>query len=148
MERERAPADFSACCFSQSWETSFKTTILHGFTVAVSGLESAGAGQTSVESLGADTICSVRAEGTSYRTIYPAQTFGNEKEIVVNKTTWYAPELQLMVRTEEVDPRFGTLTYGLEVLGTAEPDPDLFKVPATYRLIEPGRGTLHKAVTD
>jgi hypothetical protein len=120
----------------------------HGFTVAVSGLESGGAGQTSVESLGADTIGSVRAEGMSYRTVYPAQMFGNEKEIVVNKTTWYAPELQLMVRTEEVDPRFGTLTYELEVLGTAEPDPDLFKVPPTYRLIEPGREILPQSVTD
>jgi hypothetical protein len=120
----------------------------HGFTVAVSGLESGGAGQTTVESLGADTIGSVRAEGMSYRTIYPAQMFGNEKEIVVNKTTWYAPELQLMVRTEEVDPRLGTLTYELEVLGTAEPDSDLFRVPPTYRLIEPGREILPQSVTD
>jgi len=96
-----------------------------------------GAGPATVESLGQDTIDGVRVEGTAYTTTYPANLFGNELPIVVQKTTWYAPELQMMVRSEEKDPRMGTVTYTMEILSVEEPDPALFEVPADYRIIEP-----------
>ena len=96
-----------------------------------------GAGPATVESLGQDTIDGVRVEGTAYTTTYPANMFGNELPIVVQKTTWYAPELQMLVRSEEKDPRMGTVTYTMEILSVEEPDPALFEIPADYRIIEP-----------
>jgi hypothetical protein len=96
-----------------------------------------GAGPATVESLGQNTIDGVRVEGTAYTTTYPANMFGNELPIVVQKTIWYAPELQMMVRSEEKDPRMGTVTYTMEILSVEEPDPALFEVPADYRIIEP-----------
>ena len=72
--------------------------------------------QTDVQSLGQKTIGGIRLEGTSYTTTYPPNTFGNEKSIVVHKTTWFAPDLQMMVSTEEQDPRFGTIVYEAEIV--------------------------------
>ncbi len=96
-----------------------------------------GAEQTTVESLGQDTIDGVWVEGTAYTTTYPASMFGNELPIVVEKTTWYAPKLQMVLRSEERDPRMGTVTYTTEILGVEEPDPALFEIPDDYRIIEP-----------
>ena len=95
--------------------------------------------QNSVESLGQNQIDGVRVEGTSYTTTFPANSFGNEMPIVVEKTTWYAPELRLMLRTEERDPRIGTITYESEITSIDEPDAWLFEVPADYDQIGPGR---------
>ena len=96
-----------------------------------------GPGQTTVESLGQDTIDDIWVEGTVYSTTYPANLFGNELPIVVQKTTWYAPELQMVVRSEERDPRMGTVTYTTEILNVEEPEPALFEIPGDYRIIEP-----------
>jgi hypothetical protein len=43
----------------------------------------------------------------------------------------------MMVRSEEKDPRMGTVTYTMEILSVEEPDPALFEIPADYRIIEP-----------
>lgn len=104
--------------------------------ISVGGTGS-GTGQTTVESLGPDTIDGVWVEGTAYTTTYPANMFGNELPIVVQKTTWYAPELQMMVRSEERDPRMGTVTYTTEILSVEEPEPALFEIPGDYKIIEP-----------
>ena len=101
------------------------------------GVGGIGAGQTTVESLGQDTIDGVWAEGTAYTTTYPANLFGNELPIVVQKTTWYAPELQMLVRSEERDPRMGTVTSTTEILSLQEPEPALFEIPGDYKIIEP-----------
>ncbi len=96
-----------------------------------------GTGRTTVEWLGEDTIEGVWVEGTAYTTIYPANLFGNELPIVVQKTTWYAPDLQMVVRSDERDPRMGTVTYTTEILSLGEPEPALFEIPADYKIIEP-----------
>ncbi len=98
--------------------------------------------RTEVEPLGQNTINGIRVEGTLRTTTYPAGALGNEQPIVVEKRTWIAPELRMMVRSEEEDPRFGTITYEAEILSTAEPDESLFVVPADFKLIEPGTFTL------
>ena len=88
-----------------------------------------GGGDTSVEPLGQDKINGIRVEGNRYTTTYPEGAFGNEKPIEVVKTTWYAPELRMMIRSEEFDPRSGTVTYEAEVLSRKEPAAELFEVP-------------------
>ncbi len=94
-------------------------------------------GKTTVESLGQDTLDGVRVEGKVRVTTHEADSIGNEKEIIVIKKTWYAPELHMMLRSEEVDPRFGRIIYRAEILSTDEPDPSLFEVPKGYQVIEP-----------
>ncbi len=90
-----------------------------------------------LESLGEAEIGGVRATGDRRTTTYPAGALGNELPLVVTKETWYSPELQIVVRSEERDPRFGTISYSVEVLGTAEPDVSLFELPQDYSLSTP-----------
>lgn len=94
-------------------------------------------GKTTVESLGQDTLDGVRVEGKVRVTTHEADSIGNEKEIIVTKNTWYAPELHMMLRSEEMDPRFGRIIYKAEILSIDEPDPSLFEVPKDYQVIEP-----------
>ncbi len=93
---------------------------------------SEGVGQSSVEPLGQKKIDGIRVEGTRHTTVFAAGSLGNEKPIEVVKTTWYSPELRMMVRSEEYDPRSGTVTYTAEILSRKEPDGALFDVPEGY----------------
>jgi hypothetical protein len=44
--------------------------------------------------------------------------------------------LQMMVKTSNSDPRFGTTTFEMTGISRAEPDPSLFQVPADYTVKE------------
>ena len=95
-------------------------------------------GDTEVEPLGQKKIDGVRVEGTRHTTTFEAGAFGNEKPVEVVKTTWYSPELRMMIRSEEHDPRSGTVTYEAKIYSRDEPDAALFEVPEGYR--SPGDG--------
>jgi len=52
---------------------------------------------------------------------------------VVNER-WLSDEMQILLKSSNVDPRFGTTTYELTDLVQAPPDSSLFQVPTDYRL--------------
>jgi len=91
-------------------------------------------GTTESTSLGQKTQGGVDIEGTLTTTI-PAGAIANETPIVSTKTTWYAPALQLMISSEESDPRFGTISYRLTIDDQNVPDATLFEVPSDYRVV-------------
>lgn len=93
------------------------------------------------ESMGAQTINGVSAEGTSYTRTIPAGTIGNDKPIVIVSERWYSPELQVVVMSKRSDPRFGQTTYELTNIEREEPAPSLFQVPSDYTVKDgaPGR---------
>jgi hypothetical protein len=78
----------------------------------------------------------VRAEGTRTITTLPAGTIGNERAIEIVNERWYAPELQTVVQTRRVDPRFGEVVYKLVNINRAEPPKHLFEVPADFTIEE------------
>ncbi|MCH9694675.1 MAG: hypothetical protein K0U72_09215 [Gammaproteobacteria bacterium] len=111
----------------------------HGVTVRAGmpfGIR--GSAHSSVQPLGQETIDGVRVEGTLHTTTYPAGVLGNEKPIIVEKRSWFSPELRMMVRSEETDPRFGTITYKAKITNTDDPDVSLFEIPTDYDVVEPG----------
>lgn len=61
-----------------------------------------------------------------------AGQIGNSAAIVSTSTIWYATDLQTVVYSTHSDPRFGTSTYQLSNLTTAEPAASLFQVPSGY----------------
>lgn len=97
-----------------------------------------GSAQISVQPLGQEDIDGVRVEGTLHTTTYPEGALGNEKPIVVEKRSWYSPQLRMMVRSEETDPRFGKITYEARITSTDEPDVSLFEIPDNYNVVEQG----------
>lgn len=78
----------------------------------------------------------VKAEGTRTVLVVPQGSIGNERSIEVVNERWYSPELQVVVRTRRVDPRFGEVTYRLLNIVRAEPPAVLFDVPADFTVRE------------
>jgi len=78
------------------------------------------------------------------RTI-PAGQIGNSAPIVSTSTVWSATDLQIVVYSTHTDPRFGTSTYTLSNINTAEPAASLFQVPAGYTVQDaPAPGSWHR----
>lgn len=88
------------------------------------------------ESLGKQNIGGVEAEGTKTIVTIPAGEIGNERPIEVVSERWYSPELQIVVMTRHIDPRFGENSYRLANIDRSEPARSLFEVPAGYRIEE------------
>jgi hypothetical protein len=93
------------------------------------------------ESLGKQNIGGIEAEGTKTTVTIPAGEIGNERPIEIVSERWYSPELQIVVMTKHIDPRFGENTDRLANVDRTEPARSLFEVPAGYKIEEgPGPG--------
>jgi hypothetical protein len=97
------------------------------------------AGTLKKESLGTQVINGVSAEGTRITEIIPAGQVGNDKAFSIVSERWYAPDLQILVKSTHSDPQFGTTTYQVTNLEKAEPAATLFAVPSDYT-VTTGRG--------
>src|SRR5262245_11716685 len=95
-----------------------------------------GDAEVNQESLGAQSIEGVMAEGTRVTLTIAAGKIGNERPIVTVNERWYSQELQTVVLTKNSDPRMGETTYRLTNINRSEPDPSLFQVPADYTIDE------------
>jgi len=91
--------------------------------------------ETRTEQLGTQNFEGVDAEGTRTITTIPADAIGNERPIEIVYERWYSKELQLIVYSKHSDPRFGEQTYRLTNINRSEPDPSLFQVPTSYKLV-------------
>jgi hypothetical protein len=91
--------------------------------------------ETRTEQLGVQNFEGVDAEGTRTITTIPADAIGNERPIEIVYERWYSKELQMIVYSKHSDPRFGEQTYRLTNINRSEPDPSLFQVPNSYRIV-------------
>jgi hypothetical protein len=92
--------------------------------------------EVETEQLGSRRIEGLQAEGTRTTMTIPANAIGNQFPIRTVSERWFSPELQIVVLTRRLDPRFGETVYRLVNIVRAEPAPELFKVPADYRVEE------------
>jgi len=88
------------------------------------------------ESIGQETIAGVSADGTRTVSTIPANTIGNERPIEIVRERWYSPDLQLVLRSTQTDPRFGETTYEVTKLERTEPQHSLFEIPSDYHVRE------------
>ncbi|HXO61739.1 MAG TPA: hypothetical protein VN850_07965 [Candidatus Acidoferrales bacterium] len=100
-------------------------------------------GALKVESLGTQVVNGVNAEGTRTTHTIAAGAIGNDKAIQVVSERWYSPDLQTVVQSSRMDPRFGTTTLSLTNIQKAEPAATLFAVPADYTVQAGGPGHGH-----
>ena len=117
-------------------DTVFYTGAIGAGGVAVQdGIASATAkpDETS-ESIGKDTIAGFSADGLRLTTIIPAETMGNERPIEITRERWFSPELQIVLRSKQTDPRFGVTTYEVTRLDRASPAHSLFEIPRDYKI--------------
>lgn len=88
------------------------------------------------EDLGLQNIEGVMATGSRTTTTIPAGEIGNAQDIRIVSERWFSDELQVLVMTRHNDPRSGETVYRLRNILRAEPDQNLFTVPADYRVQE------------
>jgi hypothetical protein len=86
------------------------------------------------EDLPAQVINGIFAKGTRITSTIPAGTFGNDRDVKIVSERWYSDDLQVLVKTSNSDPRFGTTTYELTNVLQAPPDPLLFQPPSDFSL--------------
>jgi hypothetical protein len=94
------------------------------------------AGTLKTEPLGTQLINGVNAEGTRTTHTIAVGQIGNDKPIQVVSERWYSPDIQMVVKSTRIDPRFGTSTYSLTNIQKTEPAAALFTVPADYSVQE------------
>lgn len=88
------------------------------------------------ESLEKETIAGVLADGTRTTATIAANTMGNERPLDIVRERWYSPELQIVLRSKQSDPRFGETTYEVTKLDRGEPAPSIFEIPSDYKVIK------------
>lgn len=91
-----------------------------------------------VEDLGSATIDGVLALGVRVTTTIPVGAIGNDRELKSVTERWYSNDIHAMVKTVTTDPRSGTYTFELTNIVRAEPDPDLFEIPAGFTVTTAG----------
>ena len=107
------------------------TTVI-GFNAGPAG-QSLQAEENS-ESLGKQKVAGLEADGTRTTTTIPANAIGNERPLDIVRERWYSPDLQIVLRSTQTDPRFGETTYEVTTIDRQEPSPSLFTVPKDYKM--------------
>lgn len=83
--------------------------------------------QTETQSLDGLTVQYTRVT----RTI-PAGQIGNANPIQTVLERWYSSDLQMVIKSVDTNPEFGTTTFQLTNINRSEPDASLFQVPSDY----------------
>lgn len=100
------------------------------------GTEQDNFGTLTREDLGKTVVNGVDAVGTrETRTLNPG-AIGNDRTIAIVKEIWFSPELGINVSVKRVDPRHGTQVINVTEISQGEPDPQFFKVPAGYTVVD------------
>lgn len=82
------------------------------------------------EKLGFQVVNGVSAEGTRSTTTIPISQIGNDRPINIVSERWYSPDLEMLIKSVNNDPRFGETTYEVTNIVQGQPDPSLFKIPS------------------
>jgi hypothetical protein len=93
------------------------------------------------ESLGAQLIEGVQAEGTRSTRTVPAGAMGNDKPFDIVQETWYSPALQMVVMFKMGNPARGDLVMRLANISQGEPARSLFEPPSDFTAAEKTEGS-------
>lgn len=86
------------------------------------------------EDLGQQSLQGLLVTGKRTTTVIPVGKIGNDRPITLVEEIWTAPELGIVVKQIDTDPRTGNRTMELTGLTKAEPDAALFHAPPDYKV--------------
>lgn len=93
-----------------------------------------GRGHVMRDDLGTQLLEGVEAVGTRISTIYNPGVFGNDREVTVERESWFSAQLGINLLSVRNDPRFGKQTFTVTNLILAEPDAKLFELPEGFKV--------------
>ena len=102
------------------------------------GVEIAASPAPSVksESLGTIAMNGVEVVGTRETQTLNQVVMGTDRPLVIIKEFWYSPQLGLNIVTKRNDPRSGSEVFSVTDITLGDPDPSLFVLPNTARLVD------------
>ena len=74
--------------------------------------------------------------GTRKLRTIPAQLSGTGKEVTIVDDYWYSEDLKVYLVVDHQDPRTGEQTVGIIKADRKEPDPAMFQIPPTYKIVD------------
>jgi hypothetical protein len=86
------------------------------------------------EELGQKTMAGLLVVGKRVTTTIATGKIGNDRPIVVLHEEWRSPEMKIVVKTIDSDPRTGEQTMELDNLVRGDPDAALFQAPVGYEV--------------
>lgn len=95
-----------------------------------------GAGFTTRESLGVESIEGLDATGTLETTTINEWVGGNDRPMKGEWEYWSSSRLGFNLRSRRMDPMLGTQDFKVTNLSLSEPEPQLFLPPAGYKLVD------------
>jgi hypothetical protein len=100
------------------------------------GLQPDGLSFLARENLGTDTFEGLDVQRSRETLTLYRQSIGNTKTILRTVDYWYSPALGINVKVVRHDPRDGDQTLWLTDISESAGDPQYFKVPGGYRIID------------
>ena len=117
--REDSTITIAATESGTSWSSQSKT-----------GMASKPNPAAMVEDLGFQVINGISAKGVRQTLTIPAKALGSDHDVKVVNERWYSDALGILIKSSNMDPRFGSTTYELSEINQSTPDPALFTPPS------------------
>jgi hypothetical protein len=96
----------------------------------------AGAKGSTVEDLGKQSIGGLETLGARETEVIPTGAVGNNSPILAKREFWYSPQLGVNLVSKREDPRFGTQNFAVASITLGDPDPNLFRPPAGFKIVD------------
>ena len=93
-----------------------------------------GDGNVSWEELGTRNILGMDTVGVRETTITNAGALGNDQPLTSFSEYWHSQQLGLNLLSVRSSPFFGKQTFTITELTASEPDPELFQLPAGFKV--------------
>ena len=122
--------------------TATKVCSLFGYhdpateAVAPAGPQPGGRTYLMREDLGTETFAGLEVRHSRETLTIYSDTIGNTRNILRTVEYWYSPALGVNVQVKRHDPRDGDQTLWLTDVSLDPPDPEKFKVPADFRIVD------------
>jgi hypothetical protein len=100
------------------------------------GLQPDGMSFLTRENLGTDTFEGIEVQRSRETFTFYRQSIGNTNTLLRTVDYWYSPALGINVKVVRHDPRDGDQTLWLTDVSQTAADPQYFKVPAGYRVVD------------
>lgn len=100
------------------------------------------------EDLGVDTFAGLEVQRSRETFTIYRETVGNTKTILRTVDYWYSPALGVNVQVKRHDPRDGDQTLWLTNVSLTPSDPDKYKAPADYRVVDQRAPVVQAPVED
>jgi hypothetical protein len=88
------------------------------------------------EDLGTHDYTGLLLHGTRKLRTIPAQLSGTGKEVTIVDDYWYSEDLKVYLVVDHQDPRTGEQTVGIITADRKEPDPAMFQIPPTCKIVD------------